>query len=141
MLINYNIGYFCIIKVHPQSIGLEECGNKKRDVVISLRPHLPIREKSLWIDIRSPQTSVIDGICIRGDNKDFQYCNIELSPKHSINLPLKIKLRTTCGFAETGDKKVSFYLASIHVTGSGDNLFWAGFQFPQITVSLKILSN
>ena len=118
---------------------MEECGNdRKREVIITLRPHIPIRKKPVVVEIATLRDkSLVDGICLRGDKEELAQCSITLSTKHTKDLPLTIRLRTTCGLPETPNKEVNFKLGNLLGDPSQTNLFWLhGFNsLPTIKVS------
>lgn len=115
---------------------MEECGNKKREVIVTLRPHLPIRGLPLLIDIWSPKSSLIDSICVRGENDLFNQCGVKLTSKHSIDLPMRIKLVATCSFVDpkVTEKRVDFVLGYTRKNPLKSNAFWSSYKFPTIKV-------
>ena len=115
--------------MHPTKISLEECGTH-REVIVSLRPHLPVRNRPVVIDIRSEESSrFLKKICIRGASA----CQIVLTSRHSIHTPLRIKLFAACELPSNGESnEVSFRFGSIR--RGGYNAFWNMFQLPEIKV-------
>lgn len=115
---------------------MSDCGvGTQREVVITLRPHLPIRGKQLLVDLWSPhQNSGIDSICVRGVG-DFEHCGITFRDGHQEGAPLRFKIMTTCPVAQTeGKKKLVEYLLQTRKNPTQSNIFWNGYVFPPIKV-------
>ena len=112
-------------------------------MIITLRPHLPIRGKPVNIDIASPTTKLIDGICVVGDKEGFQDCGVVFQPGHPVGQPMRFRLMTNCA---TGDKSAKFnttYKLHHGYFGMGlhnINKFWVNHDFPEIKVGLSLIT-
>ena len=125
-----------LVKVFPTVIPrLNDCGTQSREVVVTLRPHLPIREKAVRIDVFSPRTSLIEAICVVGEKIDFTHCGIVFPKDYEVGKPLRFKLLTTCA---TGDNEEEFNTSySLNYNFGGVvNSFWVPHKFPKINVWL-----
>ena len=110
-------------------------------MIITLRPHLPIRGKPVNIDIASPTTKLIDEICVVGDKEGFHDCGVVFQPGHRVGRPMRFKLMTNCA---TGDKSATldatYELQHSFFDFSKINRFWVNHPFPQIKVRLSLIS-
>ena len=110
-------------------------------MIITLRPHLPIRGKPVSIDIALPTTTkpLIDEICVVGDKKGFQVCGVVFQPGHPVGQPMRIKLMTNCA---TGDKSATLNTTYQlqHLYSENFNKFWVNHDFPEIKVGLSLIT-
>ena len=108
-------------------------------MIITLRPHLPIRGKPINIDMYiAKQSKLIDEICVVGD-KGFTYCGVVFQPGHPVGQPMRFKLMTNCA---TGDKSATLdttYKLHHRVFGM-ENRFWVNHRFPEIKVGLSLIT-
>ena len=130
-----------IFQVTPTFIPIfNDCGEKDREVIITLRPHLPIRKKPVRIGIATPKNKkLIDEICVVGDKVGFQDCGIVFDKDHRVGRPLRFKLMTNCG---TGDKEEfnqddTYELQHNIFNFQLINRFWINHNFPVIKVSIE----
>ncbi len=140
--INIEESNFVIVQVTPTFIPIiNDCGERDREVIITLRPHLPIRGKPVNIDIASPTTKLIDEICVVGDKEGFQDCGVVFQPGHRVGRPMRFKLMTNCA---TGDKSATldatYELQHNFFDFNKTNRFWVNHRFPQIKVGLSLIS-
>lgn len=118
----------------PTFIPINDCGEKDREVIVTLRPHLPIRGKPVKIDIASPATKLIDEICVVGDREGFHDCGMVFEPGHRVGRPLRFKLMTGCGTGDKSEKLDGTYQLQHSFTDFNINSFWVNHQFPIIKV-------
>ena len=104
-------------------------------MVVTLRPHLPIRGNPVNVAIYSPTSKLIDEICVVGDADGFQECGMVFQPGHRAGRPMRFKLMTNCA---TGDKSTtldaSYQLQPHHGDVNLVNRFWVNHPFPEIKV-------
>ncbi len=130
---------FVIVQVTPTFIPINDCGARDREVIITLRPHLPIRSKPINIDMYiAKQSKLIDEICVVGD-KGFKDCGVVFQPGHPVGQPMRFKLMTNCA---TGDKSATLNTnyELQHLYSENINEFWANHRFPKIKVGLSLIT-
>ena len=125
------------IEVFPTFIPIDDCGNKDREVIVTLRPHLPIRVNPVYVAIDSPKKNnkLIDEICVVGDANAFYDCGMVFQPGHRVGRPMRFKLMTNCA---TGDKSavldVTYQLKQSFFDFTKVNRFWILYEFPKIKI-------
>jgi hypothetical protein len=130
--------------VHPTVIYFNDCDKKsKKEVFVSLRPHLPIRKKDFHFEVSYNTTeNILDKICIKkteitsGVGTSIGDCSIALTKNHNRHRPLWIKILAVCvtirnGAKSRGNLEVSFYKSFGH---DENNSFWESYKFPSIQV-------
>ena len=123
-----------ITQVTPTYIPINDCGERDREVIITIRPHLPIRVKPVKIDIVSPTTKLIDEICVVGDKEGFQDCGIVFETGHRVGRPIRFKLMTNCGTGDQSKTLAATYQLQHSFFDLNINRFWVNHQFPTIKV-------
>ena len=130
----------------PTTFGMKECGidNKlglpqKREVIVSLIPNIPVREKPVTFKIASNVIPLRSGICVKADQGELNSCAIKIWPYHSADRPLTFKLRTVCNTVESVEPQdtVEFTFNTVEYNGE-NNEFWLNYQLPTIKVGCMI---
>ena len=103
-------------------------------MIITLRPHLPIRGNPVKIDIQSPTTKLIDEICVVGDKKGFADCGMIFQSGHRVGLPKRFKLMTSCATGDKSDTLDGEYRLTHSFFDRFNNIFWVNHPFPVIKV-------
>ena len=123
------------MEVTPTFIPINDCGETDREVIVTLRPHLPIRGNPVNVAVASPTTKLIDEICVVGDADGFHDCGMVFQPGHRVGRPMRFKLMTNCA---TGDKSATLEDTYQLQPGFFDfnkvNRFWVNHEFPEIKV-------
>ena len=123
-----------ITQVTPTYIPMKDCGGIDREVIITIRPHLPIRVNPVQIGIASPKTRLIDEICVVGDQKNFQDCGIVFEPGHPVGRPIRFKLMTNCATGDEPKTLAATYQLGHDFFSLDINRFWLKHWFPTIKV-------
>ena len=103
-------------------------------MIVTLRPHLPIRGKPVKIDVASPSTKLIDEICVVGDKEGFEDCGMVFEAGHRVGRPLRFKLMTGCGTGDKSENLDATYQLQNSFFNGDINSFWAPHEFPIIKV-------
>ena len=126
----------------PTTFGMKECGIdndlgllQKREVIVSLIPNIPVREKPVTFKIASNVIPLRSGICVKADQGELNSCAIKIWPYHSADRPLTFKLRTVCNTVESVEPQdtVEFTFNTVEYNGE-NNEFWLGYKLPRIKV-------
>ncbi|XP_028406132.1 von Willebrand factor D and EGF domain-containing protein-like isoform X2 [Dendronephthya gigantea] len=125
------------MEVTPTYIPINDCGESDREVIITIRPHLPIRVRPVKIDIASPTTKLIDEICVVGEKEGFQDCGIVFETGHRVGRPIRFKLMTNCGTGDKSKTLAATYKLQHSFFDFNINRFWVNHAFPTIKISRK----
>ena len=116
---------------------MNDCGKKGREVIVTLRPHLPIRVNPVYVAIASPRTDnkLIDEICVVGDADGFHECGMVFQPGHGVGQPMRFKFMTNCA-TNSATVDATYQLQHSHhiLDPNQINRFWANYNFPKIEV-------
>ena len=118
--------------------------NARKEVYVSLRPHIPIRKKNYTFEMLFQSSDGQDGtICVRGKVPEAsKRCTADLTPQHSIHSPLWIRMIASCirQTSTSGETKaVNLTFFSGNLFGPNVNFFWYDYKFPQIQVNSNFL--
>ena len=136
-----NIDFFCnCLQVYPQKIHLSDCEGQRKEVLLSLRPHLPVRGRPFKFEIQyNGSKTQPDNICIRGKKTDHEGCVTKLTKLHSVDRPLRLKIIAVCPRIKDekrDDVEVKFQKPFY---SKDNNIFWMGYDIPLIKVNISFL--
>ena len=113
--------------------------NANKEVYVSLRPHIPIRRKPYIIEMAFSGNDDQEGrVCVRGKiPTGSEMCVAELTPGHSIDSPLWIRVIASCNRrpADLATKAVNLTFHAGNFLSERSNYFWLDYQFPEIKVN------
>lgn len=125
-----------LLQVTPTFIPiLNDCGERNREVIITLRPHLPIRVASVKVDLVSLRNQLIDEICVVGE-QEFSECGLIFKKNHRVGRPLRFKLMTSCATGDKSKTQEETYQL-LHGFYGPPNGFWLKHDFPIIKVHIS----
>ena len=116
---------------------MSDC-EKNKEVFVSLKPYLPIRQKPFQFEIGYDGSRNVPGkICIRGEINKWKRCLIELKEKHAYYRPLWIKIIAICPTIKNLETRNSSLEVKFHTQYLHDksNEFWSSYMFPSIKVT------
>ena len=131
--------------MHPTVIYFNDCDkSSKKEIFVSLRPHLPIRIRDFHFEVSYNATeNILDKICIKKTKTTnvagatISDCSTALTKIHNRHRPLWIKILAVCatirnGAKSRGNLEVSFHKKFVDFR---NNEFWQSYIFPSIRVS------